>query len=124
MPSLNLDINYFDHIKVKRLVGLLGPGAEILPIKLWAYCAKHCPVNGSLNGHSIEEIEHVMGWNGEKGRAVDSFTKINLLKKIKNGYKIHKWEQHEGHLRKFHLRALRANFVRWNSDPTRTPKDS
>ncbi len=33
MPSLNLDLDYFTHIKTLRMVSRLGKGSEIFPIR-------------------------------------------------------------------------------------------
>ena len=67
MPYLNLDLNYFDHIKTKRLVGLLGRGSEVLPIRLWCACGKHRAESGKLDGYSAQEIESLVEWWGESG---------------------------------------------------------
>ena len=70
MPYLNLDLDWFGHRKAVRLVGLLGQGADLYPIKLWAYVGKHHAETGRLEGYSEREIESICGWQGEPGKLV------------------------------------------------------
>jgi hypothetical protein len=122
---LNLDPDYFTHPKTVRLAGLLGPGADILPIRLWAYCAKHHPVVGALNGYSARELEAVIGWQGPPGKAVEGLVKVGFLKNQPEGYLIHDWKDHEGHIVAFTKRAKHANKIRWEKlrrDPSRSPQ--
>lgn len=72
MTNLNLDPDYFDHPKTNRLIGLLGRGAEGLPIKLWCFCAKYRAKDGNLIGYSPQEIELAVKWWGKPGEAVDA----------------------------------------------------
>ena len=113
MPYLNLDLDYFSHPKIIRLIGLLGPQAEILPIKLWAYCAKYHAGRGELPGYSAQEVEAAVGWAGESAKMVEAMLKINLLEKITDGYKVHDWLEHAGHLAAFKKRAKSAAKSRW-----------
>lgn len=115
MPYLNLDMNYFDHIKTVRLVGLLGKGAAELPIRLWAYCGKHRAKDGSLAGYSAQEIETIIGWWGDTGKCIDAFIRVGFLERTTMGFQIHEWEEHEGHLVTFHERAKVAAKARWNA---------
>lgn len=59
MASLNLDMDYFGHPKTKRLVGLLGRGAEVLPLRLWCHVGKYHAQDGRLAGYSPQEIEAI-----------------------------------------------------------------
>jgi hypothetical protein len=128
MPYLNLDLDYFTCPKVRRLVGLLGKDAEVLPIRLWCYVGKHHPDCGKLAGYTPQEIESAIAWEGEKGKAVAALVKIGFLHEEKSGYKIHDWLEHSGHLSAFKERAIKANLVRWGryresyKDTIRTPK--
>lgn len=65
MPYLNIDLDYFDHPKTVRLIGLLGRDADVLPIRLWKYCGKFMAEDGRLIGLSVQEIEAAMGWRGQ-----------------------------------------------------------
>lgn len=114
MPYLNLDTNYFDHPKTKRLVGLLGPMADVLPIRLWAYCGRIHAKDGVLRGYSPAEISGVMGWNGDPIKAVRAMTEVGFLTRTKRGYACKDWHQHEGHLEAFSRRAKSAAEARWS----------
>lgn len=113
MPYLNLDLDYFTHPKTSRLVGLLGRGAAELPIRLWAYCGKHHSESGNLTGYSAQEIETVVGWWGGTGKMVEAMLNVGFLDKIENGFKIHGWKDHAGHLSVFKKRAKSAAKERW-----------
>lgn len=122
MSSLNFDVNYFDHFKTKRLIGILGKNAELLPIKLWAYCAKIHPETGRLDGYSVREIEFLMGWDGEQGKAVTALVLVGFLKEHFRSpgndacaFSINDWFEYQGHLRAFKERSRKANRKRWNS---------
>lgn len=129
MPNLNLDLDYFSHPKTVRLVGIIGDGADIYPIRLWAYCGKYHVADGVLKGYSKGEIEGALGWRGKGGELVDALLKVGYLDKNRETYSVHEFVDHEGHLLAFHERAKQANKARWDkirgqktSDPSRTPK--
>lgn len=120
MPDLNLDVNYFDHPKTKRLMGLLVRGAEVLPIKLWAYCGKVHADTGRLSGYSARELESVIGWWGKEGEAAAGLVRVGFLREIPEaegaGFEVVDWLEHQGHLAAFKRRARAAAAVRWNGD--------
>ena len=126
MPYLNIDLDYFTHPKTMRLVAILGPGAAEFPIRLWAYCAKHHAETGRLVGYTEDEVESATGWMGEKGKMAAAMLKLNFLEKIDDGYRIHDWLDHAGHLAAFKKRAKSAAKVRWrkyaSSNTISTPK--
>lgn len=126
MPYLNLDIDYFDHPKTKRLVGILGRGAEVLPIKLWSYCGKFHADDGKLINYSDFEIEALAGWWGKSGEMLPAMVKVGFIKKTNAGYEVHEWLDHEGHISAFKIRSATANAARWSkiNDPTRSPTRS
>ncbi len=123
MPSLNLDINYFTHPKTMRLVARLGAGAAEIPPRLWAYAAKYHVEDGELQGYEPAELLHLAGITAED--PVGLMATLVLLKwldKTENGWTVHDWQEHAGHLVAFSERAKKANAVRW--DKYRSLKDS
>lgn len=117
MPYLNLDLDYFEHRKTVRLIGLLGRGAEVLPIKLWRYCGKFHAEDGKLIGYSQAEIEAQVGWWGKPGEAVAALCddRVRYLRKIDNGFEAVDWLEHQGHLKMFKERARTAANTRWGN---------
>lgn len=113
MPAINIDLDYFEHRKTKRTVGLLGRGADLLPIKLWRFCGKFHPDDGKLIGYSDQEIESACDWWGEKGKMVEVFVTLVWLEPIENGYQVHDWIEHQGHLKAYRKRAKDAAASRW-----------
>ena len=81
MPYLNLDPNYPDHPKTVRLIGLLGDMADALPIRLWSYCARIHPKDGSLKGYQDSEIEAIIKWRGAPGKAIESMLAVGFIKR-------------------------------------------
>jgi hypothetical protein len=116
VPDLNISVDYFDHPKVKRLIGLLGRGAEVLPLKVWAYTAKVRPKDGRLVAHAAQEIESIAGWWGNRGEMVRVMLLegTRFLERESDGtYVVHDWLEHQGHLAAFHDRAKNAAKIRW-----------
>lgn len=116
MQFLNVDINYFDHPKTRRLVGLLGRGADVLPIKLWSYCGKYRPESGRLTDHSAQEIESIVGWWGNQGRLMEVLLQLGFVERDGEGFKVHDWLETQGHLAMFKERAKKGAAARWGRD--------
>jgi hypothetical protein len=112
MPSLNVDLDYFDHPKTKRLVGLLGRGSDVLPIRLWAYCGKYHAVDGRLTGYAAQEIESIVGWWGQKGEMMPAMLRCGFAELDGDTYVIHDWVEHQGHIEAYKQRAKIANAAR------------
>jgi len=125
MAYLNLDVDYFDHPKVKRLVRLLGKGSEVLPLKLWVYAARYFADDGRLTGISAQEIEDECRWWGKSGEMVRVMLLPEILFLECDGetFKVHDWEDHEGHIKSFKQRARAAAAKRWWKDdaPSNAP---
>jgi len=116
MPSLNVDIDFFDHPKTKRLVRLLGRGSEVLPLKLWVYAARYFTDDGRLTGLSAQEIEDEVRWWGESGKMVKVMLMpdVQFIELIDDVYCVHDWQEHEGHLSAFKERAKLGAKARWD----------
>lgn len=105
VASLNVDLDYFDHPKTQRLIGLLARGSEVLPIRLWAYCGKYHAESGRLDGYGPQEIESILQWRGKPGEAVDALVKVGYLEPTENGYKVHDWIEYQGHIHAYKVRG-------------------
>lgn len=115
MPSLNLDLNYFDHVKTMRLLSRLGPGSDVLPIRLWAWVGGHQPESGRLEMLEAE-LELICRWWGEKGSMVAAMLEVGFLRRDGTFFRIHDWLDHSGHLASFKKRAVNAARIRWGLD--------
>jgi hypothetical protein len=121
MPSVNLDLGYFDHPKTVRLELLLGRGAAVLPIRLWIYCARYHRKDGRLTAYTPETLEAALGWRGKPGSAVTGLLdcgahigRKGFLEQTDDGFRVHDWEEHQGHLEKYHEAAKVAANARWS----------
>jgi hypothetical protein len=129
MPSLNLDLDYFSHPKILRLVAKLGDAGFLMPIRLWCYVGKHHADTGKLAGYSKEEIEQIVGWRGTAGQCVEALLEVKLLDRTRahkrnmrvpqnaqkrpESYAVHDWAEHAGHLVYYKQRAKSAANARW-----------
>ncbi len=115
MPDLNLDVNYRDHIKTRRLVGMLGKDAEFGPVKLWLHAGRIHPETGKLKGYSATEIEAIADWSGSPGAFIEAMEKLNWLKKDASGnFALCGWKEHQGHLVAYKVRGKKAAKARWD----------
>jgi hypothetical protein len=126
MANLNLDIDYFDHPKTKRLIRLLGKGSEVLPLKLWVYTARYHKRSGELTGISAQEIEDECKWWGEAGKMVEVMLATGkdvkpelrdefcFLKLVDGTYVVPNWVRRQGHLQAFEERARNGARKRWD----------
>lgn len=115
MADLNLDLDYFSHPKTVRLMGILGRGSEVLPIKLWCYCGKYHAESGRLMDYSAQELEAALGWWGKPGEAVEALLKIGFLQSEENGFKVHDWTEYQGHIGAIKKRNKKVAKNRWEN---------
>ena len=116
MPYLNLDLDYFDHPKTRRLIGLLGKGSEVIPIRVWAYVGKYHARDGKLAGYSAQEIESIVGWWGKEGELVEALLKVGFLRNNGDGFYVHDWIDHEGHIVAYKEKAQMMANARWGRE--------
>lgn len=125
MADLNLDPFFFDHIKTKRLILLLGRGSEVLPIRLWAFCAKTRADNGKLTGYTLEEVESiVLDWVGKKGEAVSALCKVGFLEKCSDGFIAHDYAETQGHIAAIRESNSNAAKERWRRYREKKARDA
>lgn len=98
MTYLNLDTRFFDHPKTRRLVGILGRGAEVYPLKLWAYAAEYHEEDGNLSRYSDSDLEGICGWRGVKGKLVSCLIEVGFIDRDDQCTQLHNWQEHEGHI--------------------------
>jgi hypothetical protein len=114
MADLNLDLDYFNHPQTKRLIGRLGRGSEVMPLRLWCYCGKfHC-ADGRLAGYSEQEIESIAEWWGKRGEAIAAMVAVGFVDKEADGtYVMHNWGKRQGHLHAIQLHVRMMAERRW-----------
>lgn len=121
---LNLDIAFHRHPKTRRLVGLLGRGAETILTRLWCHCGEHHCETGEFTGYSEQEIETIVEWWGKPGACVEALLRLGLLEKTESGYRIHDWFEHCGHLAMLSRRGKKNAEKRWKPPPNDTESDA
>jgi hypothetical protein len=113
MPHLNLDLDYFEHRKTKRLVGLLGRGAEVLPVKLWRYCGKYHCEDGRLAGYTDQEIESIVEWWGKPGECIRALLSVGFIEMDDATFVAHNWIKVQGHIPALKARNTANALKRW-----------
>lgn len=119
MPEINLDLSYFEWPETVRLVGLLGRGAEVLPIKLKTYCGKVSAESGRLSGYSAREVESAIGWWGAPEVAAAALAKVGFLKVVDGGYEVMEregvsWADGQGHIVSYAIKGRLGAKARWD----------
>lgn len=115
MASINVDLEYFTHPKTTRLVGLLGKGAEVLPLKLWVYVGKYHWSDGRLSGHTAQEIESIVGWWGKDLSCVDGMLRVGFLVQENDGiYAVKNWLEHGGHIAEYKTKSKKMHEAKRN----------
>ena len=115
MAYLNLDMDYFDHPKTLQLVAILGNGADTLPLRLWAYAGKFHAKNGALGRRSVSDLEGLIRWWGEPGHAVRALQRVGFIGRGRDGFFIHDWRKHQGHIQALKERNKKAAVNRWRN---------
>ena len=115
MPSINVDINYFEHFKTKRLVVKLGENADMIPVKLWILAAKFYPESGIFKGIDEAELISLAGikCNKDALSILKALVEVGFLNKTDLGYQIHEWDEYQGHIMAYKIRGKKANEARW-----------
>jgi hypothetical protein len=114
MPYLNLDFDYFDHPKTVRLVGLLGRGSEVLPLRLWIYCGRYHYENGRLAGYSEQEIETHAKWWGKAGTMLPAMKTARYMAHDAQGWFMCNWLEHQGHIAALKQKGRDMAEARWS----------
>lgn len=115
MADINLDINYFEHPKTQRLISKLGESSALIPIRLWCHAAKYCPKFGHFNGYTTSEVRAITKYRGDVPRLLSVMTEVGFIDQLENGnFKLHDWEEHQGHIIAFSERGKANAEKRWS----------
>ena len=114
MSYLNLDTRYFDHPKTRRLIGVLGRGSEVLPLRLWSYAAEYHEADGDLSNYSDADLEKICHWWGKKGKMIEALIQTGFIDRYNGTTKLHNWQEHEGHLSALKQRNRLNAKSRWD----------
>lgn len=114
MPEINIDIEYFDHRKTKRLILRFGEDAAIYPIKIWSYAARHHPIDGLFSGYADEEIAAILSASSNAISILQALLDVAFLDRTPAGIAVHGWVERQGHIVAYHERAKHAANKRWS----------
>lgn len=113
MPYLNLDLDFPEHPKTKRLRARCGKDAHWNLVELWRFAGRYHPETGDLSDYTPEEIESFSAWDGDKQCLYSALALLGFIDE-KDGRKLlHDWLDHQGHLAAFKIRAKKGAEKRW-----------
>jgi hypothetical protein len=114
MQYLNIDVDFFNHPKTVRFCCELGGHrSEVLPVRLWAHTAKYHPEDCYLKGYSPAAIAKVLGWKEDAEKLVQALLNCGFLEQKKDGFIVHDFSEHNGHLALYKERGRIAAEARW-----------
>lgn len=88
---LQIEDTYLGHPKTEMLRELVGPEADIYPIRLWDFALKYA-IKGTLK--SADMVEKRVGWKGPPGKLHKALITAGFLED--DGVTIHDWEEYTG----------------------------
>ena len=90
--EIPLDSDYIDHPKTQHLIKLIGPEADIYPIRLWMWASKYAR-DGQVKA-GWRGVEAACRWSGRPKRLSTALVKSGFLKT--DGHTIHDWMEGVG----------------------------
>jgi len=90
---IQLDDDFPGHPKAIRLRHLVGPEAEVYPIRLWCWAAKYAR-DGVITDPT--QVEPAAGWTGRKGRLLAALSSAGFIEKTSGKVVIHGWMERTG----------------------------
>lgn len=113
---LKLDDSYADHPKVEEAIGLAGPGAVLLHVRLMCYAAKHL-TDGRVPVGAAKRLAHDAG-----PRALEALTDVGLIRLDGRDFELADWldynppaEEVKAKRKARSERAKRAASARWDA---------
>jgi hypothetical protein len=113
VPYLKIPLDFTSKKKCRELSRSIGaPLAAAMLLRLYLLAGNESPHDGGLDMEP-SEIEARICWRGRQGKALEVLQVTGCLVKTEKGYRIADWEEEQGHLLKFHLRAKKAAKSLW-----------
>lgn len=119
--DIRLDMGFFGNLKTRKFKRELGDQGIACLIQLWCYVGERHP-KGVLDGVSLEDLEEIAGWTGERGAFASDAVRMRWVDQGESGVlSIHDWKEHQPYI--FHSdkrseAARVASAARWEK-PTK-----
>lgn len=91
--DIRIDVDFYNHIKTKKLERRCGPQGSRSIIHLWIWAAQNRP-SGDLSGMTDEDIEIAADWRPGDGALVPILAELNWLDGEPGAYCLHDWREH------------------------------
>ncbi len=118
MPSINIELDYFQHFKTRRIIAKFGAGSEVVLIRLLCFAAKTFPKDGIFKELPLKELIFLadLSMFREPEKIIQGLVDVKSLKITKKKwYAIHEWEEYQGHIMALKIRSQLANKKRWDN---------
>jgi len=111
---ITVEVGYPRHPKTITLIQRLGNGADAIPVRLWCWAAEFKPQHGKLGNLDMDpsEVESLVDWWGEPGACFNAMLGL-FIDRNEDGFYLHDWGGHRGHVTTYHERAKVAANTRW-----------
>jgi hypothetical protein len=118
--DMRIDVDFVDHIKVKRLIRKLGYEGFYSLVRLFSTAAKMYQ-KGELKGCDEFDIEDLSMWNGVPGMFVETLLGIDIqfLENREGTFIIHDWKDNQPwiyHSVERSKKASKASRIRWEEN--------
>lgn len=88
---VQIDEDYFGHPKTLTLMSLIGPEADVYPVRLWTWVMKYAP-SGVLKSKAYVEI--ACHWKGKAEKLAQAMIEAGFMED--DGVTLHGWEDYTG----------------------------
>jgi len=119
---LRFDVNFFEHLKTKRVIRKHGFIAVAVLMKIWTITAKEAPSTGVLKGWGADDLAYEVGIDEQVVKdIINTLSEHGFIKISENAIKIHEWDVHQSYLSG---KAKRSETARQNANKRWHPQDA
>lgn len=111
--------DYPNHPKTLHLISLIGPEADVYPLRLWFWASKYRR-DGNFKG-GAPEIELACGWKGAKGRLHRALIKAGFVES--GGRQVHDWKVGIGRAIAIYERKKQKQREKYDADKGILPEE-
>lgn len=110
--EIRIDVDYPGHPKTRLLMSLIGPEADVYPIRLWIEAAKYAP-EGVIKG--VATLEQWCSWRGKPNQLFDALCRAGFIEHQKRNSRIliHNWRDRSGHYVILYMEKKRKQRVKY-----------
>jgi len=123
LVDIRCKIGFPTHRKTRQLIDIAGEPAFRALLTLWCHARTEAPT-GELLDYDGRDIEFHAQWTGEKGAFFKAIRKVKFLDKIRGGWYLHDWKEHQPYAANAPARsaaAAKAASAKWKKAKGKKP---